>query len=185
MASGSRSSSSDRGTKGLEPVTASDECLRELFDRMRIVENLARYHHSIDAKDWEALASLFTEDATAEYRSLNDVSLFGLEGTYRGRDTIIDWIRAGQEPFQFNGAPTHFMTNHVIEFAEEFATSKSSFNDVDLPTGLTIGTGIYACTHIRVADGWKIERLGLEQRLCDSVIASIVAQRAALDQKST
>jgi hypothetical protein len=154
------------------------DALRQVVDRLEIIENLGRYHHAVDAKDWDGLSGLFTEDIVAEYRSLNDAELFGLEGVYEGRRVVVDWIRAGQEPFQFNGAPTHFMTNHVIDLSGDEASSRSYFNDVDLPSGLIIGTGIYTCAHVRTAEGWKIRSMRLEQRLCDSVLDSIAAQRA-------
>ncbi len=156
----------------------TDDSLRDVVDRMQIIENLARYHHAVDAKDWTALSALLTEDVAAEYRSLNQIQLFGLEGVYEGRTVVVDWIRAGQEPFQFNGAPTHFMTNHVVELDGDEAVSRSYFNDVDLPSGLMIGTGIYTCNHVRTSDGWKISTMRLEQRLCDSVIESIASQRS-------
>jgi hypothetical protein len=156
----------------------TDGGLREVIDRMEITENLARYHHAVDAKDWSSLSALMTEDVVAEYCSLNDIELFGLEGVYEGRSVVIDWIRTGQEPFQFNGAPTHFMSNHVIELDGDGASSRSYFNDVDLPTGLIIGTGIYNCQHVRTGDGWKIASMRLEQRLCDSVVESIASQRS-------
>jgi hypothetical protein len=158
---------------------SNDDTLRQVVDRIEIVENLGRYHQAVDAKDWVALGNLLTEDVVAEYRNLNDAELFGLDGVYEGRTAVIDWIRVGQEPFQFNGAPTHFMTNHVIELSGDEASSRSYFNDVDLPTGLTIGTGIYTCTHVRTPEGWKISNMRLEQRLCDSVVGSIAAQRSA------
>ena len=148
-------------------------------DRLRIIENLARYHHAVDDKDWDTLHALFTEDVTAEYRSLNSVELFGLEGVFEGRETVVDWIRVGQEPFRFNGAPTHFMTNHVIRFSGTTAASRSSFNDIDLISGLAIGTGTYHCDHEQTEGGWKISRLALHQRLCDGVVQSIIDQRNA------
>jgi hypothetical protein len=155
-----------------------DSDARSLADRLEIVENLARYHHAVDDKDWSALSTLLTEDAVAEYRSLNSVELFGLEGVYEGRAAVLEWIRAGQEPFNFNGAPTHFMTNHVVTIDGSAASTRSSFNDVDLPSGLMIGTGNYICEHIRTEQGWKITRMLLEQRLCDSVLQTIAEQRA-------
>jgi SnoaL-like domain len=87
----------------------------------------------------------------------------------------------GQEPFQFNGAPTHFMTNHVVDLTGDQASSRSYFNDVDLLSGLMIGTGIYTCSHVRSPTGWKISSMRLEQRLCDSVLDSISAQRSGQD----
>jgi hypothetical protein len=159
----------------------NDELLRQVADRLEIVENLGRYHQAVDAKDWRALRELLTEDVVAEYRSLNDAELFGLEGIYEGRTVVVEWIRVGQEPFQFNGAPTHFMTNHVVDLAGDHASSRSYFNDVDLPSGLMIGTGIYTCSHVRSPAGWKISSMRLEQRLCDSILDSIAAQRSGQD----
>ena len=101
-------------------------------DKIAIVELLSRYHHAVDAKDWDAFPSLMLDDAAAEYAALGEIELFGLEGRYEGLAAIVDWIRVGQEPFQFGGAPTHFMTNHVVTVSGDVARSKSSFMDVDL-----------------------------------------------------
>lgn len=146
-------------------------------DKVAIIELLSRFHHAVDAKDWAALQQVMTTDAVAEYHSLNDVELFGLEGRFETLPTIIDWIRQGQEPFQFNGAPTHFMTNHVVSVEGNEAASNSYFFDLDLVSGRAIGTGFYKCRHLRTAEGWRIVELRLEQRLCDEVLASIMKQR--------
>ena len=151
--------------------------IERLADRLDIIDLLSRFHHAVDAKDWPRLRGLFVENAVAEYRSLNNVELFGLEGRFTPIDTIIDWIRKGQEPFQFNGAPTHFMTNHLVDQDGDQASSTSYFVDFDLVSGRAIGTGLYKCRHVRTSAGWRIEHLLLEQRLCDDIIALIAKQR--------
>jgi SnoaL-like domain len=153
------------------------------IDRLDVVELLARYHQAVDAKDWPTLGSLFVEDSVAEYRGLDTTKdLFGLDGQIVGRDAIVDWICAGQAPFQYGGAPTHFMTNHVIEHLDaETARTRSSFFDLDMVTGLLFGSGYYTVEHRRTPDGWRITSLLLEQRLADNALARILEQRAGYD----
>jgi hypothetical protein len=153
---------------------------RRTVDRLDVIESLARYHQAVDAKDWPALASLFAVDAVAEYRGLDTTrDLFGLDGRVEGRDAVVAWITEGQAPFRYGGAPTHFMTNHVLEFVDDdHVRSRSSFFDLDMETGLLFGSGIYTVDHVRTADGWRIAVLVLEQRLCDNALERILAQRA-------
>lgn len=155
--------------------------MADAIDRLNIVDVLSRYHHMVDAKNWDGLHALFLPDAVAEYRSLNDVELFDLEGRYTPTDAIVEWIRRGQEPFQFNGAPTHFMTNHLVTVTGDAAQSVSYFIDFDLISGKAIGTGFYKCTHARTPQGWRIGHMLLEQRLCDDLVAVIQAQRSAAE----
>lgn len=154
-----------------------EERYRRLEDRLDIVDLLSRFHHAVDAKHWDDLRSIFIDDAVAEYKSLNGISLFDLEGQFTPTSAIIDWIRKGQEPFQYNGAPTHFMTNHLVTLDGDKAQSASYFIDFDLVSGKAIGTGQYKCRHVRTSQGWRIAHMLLEQRLCDDLVAVIAAQR--------
>jgi hypothetical protein len=150
-------------------------------DRLDVIELLARYHQAVDAKDWATLGSLFTTDVVAEYRGLDTTrDLFGLDGRIEGRDAVVTWITEGQAPFRYDGAPTHFMTNHVLHFADaddDHVRSRSSFFDLDMETGLLFGSGIYTVDHVRTPGGWRIAVLVLEQRLCDNALERILAQR--------
>ena len=149
------------------------------IDRLDLLELLARYHHAVDAKDWLTLRALFVADASAEYRGLDTTKdLFGLDGRIEGQDAIVEWIRVGQEPFQYGGAPTHFMTNHVIEHLDgNQARTRSAFFDLDMVTGLLFGSGFYTVEHTRTPQGWRIAALLLEQRLADNALERILEQR--------
>ena len=161
-------------------MPATDPSAR-LADRLDVIELLARYHQAVDAKDWPGLGAVFTDDVVAEYRGLDTTrDLFGLDGRIEGRAPVVDWITAGQAPFQYAGAPTHFMTNHVLTFADDdHVRSRSSFFDLDMETGLLFGSGIYTVDHVRTPAGWRIAVLVLEQRLCDNALERIMAQRDA------
>ncbi|MEO5840205.1 MAG: nuclear transport factor 2 family protein [Acidimicrobiales bacterium] len=152
----------------------------EAIDRLDIIELLARYHHAVDAKDWSNLQALFTDRAVAEYRGLDTTKdLFGLDRRIEGRDAIVQWIEVGQAPFQYGGAPTHFMTNHVIEQLDEgTARTRSAFFDLDMVTGLLFGSGYYTVKHARTPEGWRIASLLLEQRLADNALQRILEQRS-------
>lgn len=147
-------------------------------DRVELTELLHRFHQAIDVDDWDAFADLFTEDACIEFISLNDYRIFGLEGRHEGRQVIIDWVKAGVAPFNWNGAPARFMTNHSFELDGDTATSKTFLVEVDLVSGLVICSGIYDAQHIRTADGWRIKAYHLGMWITDGARASLESQRA-------
>ncbi|MBA3701395.1 MAG: nuclear transport factor 2 family protein [Rubrobacteraceae bacterium] len=61
--------------------------LRELAARVEISENIGRFAQSADSRDWEGLASLFTEVVYLDYSSLT-----GQEPDRKGaRDLVEEW----------------------------------------------------------------------------------------------
>jgi hypothetical protein len=132
-----------------EVVTRAE--FRSIADRVEITELLSRYHHAIDARDWDALGAVFTEDAVADYLGL----------VVEGRDAIVTWLSAALGDREL----THFMANHVFELDGDLASSRSYLQDLDLKTGLAFGAGTYEGEHVRTPAGWRIRRLRLQERL--------------------
>jgi 3-phenylpropionate/cinnamic acid dioxygenase small subunit len=81
-------------------------------DRLAISDLLIRYATALDGRDWELLASCFTDDATLDY----DTS-----GTY-GRDAFVEHLRVALARMK---ATQHFVTNHVISTDGDRAQSTS------------------------------------------------------------
>jgi len=94
----------------------ADAALAALTARVQRLEGLEAvratwldYCHRLDAHDYDRLADVFTEDATVEMDGLGP----GLDGTYRGRETIVDgFYRRTAVPRP--GAPgLRHMTGHL------------------------------------------------------------------------
>jgi len=117
----------------------------DIGDRLAISDVLIRYATALDGRDWELLASCFTDDATLDY----DTS-----GTY-GRDAFVEHCRAGLARMK---ATQHCVTNHVISTDGDRAHSTSYViaqhvgeNDVTFTLG-----GTYSDDLVRAGTGWRI-----------------------------
>jgi len=117
----------------------------DVGDRLAISDVLIRYATALDGRDWELLASCFTDDATLDY----DTS-----GTY-GRDAFVEHCRAGLARMK---ATQHCVTNHVISTDGDRAHSTSYViaqhvreNDVTFTLG-----GTYSDDLVRAGTGWRI-----------------------------
>ena len=106
----------------------------DVGDRLAISDVLIRYATALDGRDWELLASCFTDDATLDY----DTS-----GTY-GRDAFVEHCRAGLARMK---ATQHCVTNHVISTDGDRAHSTSYViaqhvreNDVTSPSAAPTAT---------------------------------------------
>ncbi len=151
--------------------------LEEMADRVELTELLHRFHQAVDFRDWEAFADIFTEDASIEFESLNDFQIFGMEGRHEGRDAIVDWVRTGVAPFDWNGAPVHFMTNHVFWVDGDTARSKTYLIETDLVSGYVICSGVYDSRHVRIDGRWWIKGFQLGMYITEGVRESLVGQR--------
>jgi 3-phenylpropionate/cinnamic acid dioxygenase small subunit len=114
-------------------------------DWLAISDVLIRYATALDGRDWELLASCFTDDATLDY----DTS-----GTY-GRDAFVEHCRAGLAGMK---ATQHCVTNHVISTDGDRAHSTSYViaqhvreNDVTFALG-----GTYSDDLVRAGTEWRI-----------------------------
>jgi hypothetical protein len=69
------------------------------------------------------------------------------------------------------------MTNHVFSaLAGDHAHSRSYL----IGRGGT--EGVYEVDHVRTADGWRMQRMVLQQRFEEATAADIVSRRQALDE---
>jgi 3-phenylpropionate/cinnamic acid dioxygenase small subunit len=114
-------------------------------DRLAVSDVLIRYATAQDTRDWELLASCFTDDARLDY----DTS-----GVF-GRDDFVAHSRAGLARMK---ATQHSVTNHVIEVDGDRARSTSYViaqhvrqDDVTFTLG-----GTYHDDFVRSGNGWRI-----------------------------
>ena len=130
-----------------------------LEDRIEIEDLFTRYSAAIDARDMEALDSVFTADAVIDYTT---------SGGIRGKlPEIKAWLAEALAPFT---VLQHLNTNLQLEIAGDRATSRVSiFNPMGLPDGeggvrLFFVGGYYDDKLVRTPDGWRIHER-FEQQL--------------------
>jgi hypothetical protein len=95
--------------------------LREAADRAEMTDVLARFHHAVDGKDWDALVALLAPDVVAHYPDAPESASAGPGDPLRGREEVARWLAAilgTTETF-------HSMTNHAFELHDDTARSTS------------------------------------------------------------
>jgi hypothetical protein len=129
--------------------------IEELLEIEAIRKLRLKYSYYLDALDLDALASLFTQDATCE---------FGPYGVWRGRAEIrANYGRVmapaiDKGPFQ----SVHVNTNHLVELTGA-ATAVGRISLMDLAVGdgdknPLIWVGVYDEAYSNIDGVWRIER---------------------------
>lgn len=125
--------------------------LQELADRLEIDALLTRYAKAVDRKDWDLFRTVFTADATLDYRSAG-----GISGDL---DTQVAWLTEALAQFP---ATQHLVANVDIAFTgPDAATVEAMFhNPMVMPDGSAWMTGgWYHHSVVRTADGWRSREL--------------------------
>lgn len=129
--------------------------LDDVRDRQEITEVCYRYAISLDSGDWAALATCFTPDAVAHYRS---------GAPSRGYPAIETRVRSALAPL---AASQHLVSNVVVTLAGDTAESVCYLQAQHLRPGTDGGdrylvAGRYLDRFVRSADGWRIAERRLE-----------------------
>ncbi|MGH2475157.1 MAG: nuclear transport factor 2 family protein, partial [Candidatus Limnocylindrales bacterium] len=130
--------------------------VRRLEDRVLISDRVISYAVAVDQHDWALFADCFTDPVHADY------SENGLPAADFARDDLVDIVRSAVIGYT---ATQHLSANHVTEFDPDDpdrATCHSSmYAQHHLADGdeLLILRGWYANHLVRVANGWKIDRI--------------------------
>ncbi|NQV59941.1 MAG: nuclear transport factor 2 family protein [Alphaproteobacteria bacterium] len=136
----------------------TDAHVQLLLDRADISQVIHTYATAIDTRDWDLLASCFTEDLEADFRS------FGGREVVTGRDT---WVAAIKSTIEGLDATQHLTANHVIQIDGDTGTLIAYLQAVHRLNGAksdpeyTIG-GYYTCDMVRGGDGWRMRRYALQ-----------------------
>src|ERR1700722_19276707 len=125
----------------------------ELEDRYEIIELINRMVLGLDAKDWNGLEKLFTNNV------YNDrTSLLGGEPETLDRVTFIGGWRGLMQNLE---AIHHLVTNHVVEVDGDRATCRANMQGTHVlgnPSGGSTwqvgGNHLYQV--VRTSDGWRI-----------------------------
>jgi ketosteroid isomerase-like protein len=122
---------------------------QELADRAAIVDAVIAYATAVDARDWERLGSLFTDDACWEYSGSGE--------RICGPTAIVARISTSLERCD---ATQHLNGNHVAavhgDHAEHTCYYQAQHVRLGLPDGEKfLGAGRYDDRLRRTADGWR------------------------------
>lgn len=132
--------------------SALEQRLQRFEDRYDIEQLRYRYCYAIDTRDWDALVSLFTDDATLDYGGL---------GTFEGKEGVREFATAVVE--ENLAATAHAVHNPILTVEENSATGQWY---VSSPVTFADGTGgfrwgRYDEQYRRVDGAWRIEDLRL------------------------
>ncbi len=129
-----------------------DEGLQFLLDRLEIDDLLVRYASAVDARDWDLLGSVFTDDARLDYRSAG-----GIRGSF---PEVRRWLSEVLPLFTWT---QHLVVNRSVEIdpGRETARSRSTFHN---PNQMLVGGepwlfvvgGHYHDQLVRSPSGWRI-----------------------------
>ena len=137
---------------------ATDAKVQLLLDREDICQVLYRYATAIDTRDWDLLATCFTDDLEADFRS------FGGREVVKGK---AQWLEVIKGTIQGLDATQHLTANHVHTVDGESATLVAylqALHRLDTARSdpeYTVG-GYYTCDMLRGDDGqWRMCRYAL------------------------
>jgi hypothetical protein len=129
----------------------SDE-LGYLLDRREIDDLLTRYANVLDSRRWEDLGTVFTSDATLDYRSAG-----GIRGSFA---EVAEWLSAVLPFFTWT---QHLVFNRAVDLTPgaDTASSHADFSnpngcDVDGKPWLFLVGGSYHDRLVRTPVGWRI-----------------------------
>ncbi len=129
-----------------------DGDLRFLTDRLEIDDLLTRYATALDNRRWSDLATVFTPDATLDYRSAG-----GIRGSF---PEVSAWLASVLPFFTWT---QHLVLNRAVDLVAgaDTATSRAAFSNpngavVDGRPWLFVVGGAYHDRLLRTPAGWRI-----------------------------
>lgn len=115
------------------------------------------YGYYVDEALWDEVADLFAENATFE---------FALDGVYRGKDRIREYLYrlgGGKQGLNYGQINEHFQLMPVVTLAEDGMSAKGRWRDLILSgqyqENAIWGEGPYENEYIKEDGIWKINKL--------------------------
>ena len=128
----------------------------ELEDRLAIIELIGRLSLTIDAKDWDAMAELFTDTVYHDRTSLT--------GGEPYTAPVAQFVEGWRQTLQPMDAVHHLITNHVISLDGDEATCEANMQGIHVlanasgdPMWTVGGRHLYQLK--RTLGGWRIAGL--------------------------
>lgn len=145
------------GCAGGGNVEARLAALEREADRQAVVRLIHQYAHAIDGRDEALLRRTFLPDAVAEYEGVN----FPMDVRLEGVDAIWDWLDA-QVGDREGALPWHYMDTELVDVEGDRAHMI-----VYQHNRLLSAIGVYTVDAVRTAEGWRIAKLHLDERVLD------------------
>jgi 3-phenylpropionate/cinnamic acid dioxygenase small subunit len=118
----------------------------EVSDRLRINDLLTVYANAVDARDWDALRTVFTEDAVLDYNVFG-----GPRGTV---DEAVEWLSMSLARVPMT---QHLITNVLVHLGTDTAQVTSAvFNPLGTDSEVILIGGTYRDRVERTSRGWLI-----------------------------
>jgi hypothetical protein len=129
-----------------------------LQDRLDILELTGRLGLMVDARDWAALADLFTDPVEVDYTSLNG----GTPQNLKPADLLGGW----RQVLDHLDGTQHLIAGQVTSLDGDHATCAATVQGTHVPTNATGGPiwtvgGRYDFGLLRTPPGWRIAALTL------------------------
>lgn len=121
---------------------------QRVADVLDIQQLLTAYARAVDTRDWQRYRSVFTSDATIDYRE----SPFGIVGAL---EEVIGWLDAGLSALPMT---MHYVMNIDTEInGDRAAVCAQFYNPMQIPgfDDLSFCGGYYHHTMIRTDNGWR------------------------------
>jgi hypothetical protein len=136
----------------------------DLIVREAHIDIFNRYAHALDARNWKALAALYTEDGVFSFaRSLGVGAGIAEQATIEGRDKLVEMIASQIECLS---ATHHFMSNYVVDLdpGGEAAEASAYFRAYHAGRGerahlFEESLGRFDLKTVKVGSEWKIRRM--------------------------
>lgn len=138
-------------------VDARLTALEREADRQAVIRLIHQYAHGIDGRDEALLRRTFLPDAVAEYEGVN----FPMDVRLEGIAAIWSWL-AAQVGDREGATPWHYMDTELVDVDGDRAHML-----VYQHNRLLSGVGVYTVDAVRTADGWRIAKLHLDERILD------------------
>jgi hypothetical protein len=154
------------------------DAAEEALAHSQIRSLLSLYYQALDDSDFDTLESeVMAEDATWEVVQL--ASSGRVEDAVSGRDRVLAWFRrmlAGDVSMS-EGTVRHFIGTHVIrvDAGGRAAHTRSHLQAIHTETMATLAVGVTEAEHVRTAQGWRIRRYRVEERITEKDMTAFKA----------
>lgn len=145
-------------------MTRTADILARLETQQDHIDLMNRYAHALDVRDWDLLASLFTEDAGFRARVILEGGVADADNTVvDGRDALVATLRTIWGGLS---ATHHMLSNHVVEPAADGASARAScylrahhVGNRERSHLFEESLGRFDFDTVRAPDGWKIRHM--------------------------
>jgi SnoaL-like domain len=126
-------------------------------DRQAVIRLIHQYAQGLDGRDEALLRRTFAADAVAVYKGVN----FPMDVRLEGFPAIWEWLNA-QVGSRESAAPWHYMDTHLVDVTGDAATLKTFQHNRHLSA-----VGVYTVDAVRTDQGWRIQKLHLDEQILD------------------